>query len=169
MEYLLTFEQFVKKLNNHEINESKKKQVIRNKELAGLQESKIFRNQYAIQILIDSPNVNEIILEHEQYKRFKKTKNLYTYHPEDSSIPVKAHFHIFPSNSKDELYSVYVETGKAHHKKNRGYQIPKKEAEELRSLGVQIHKNNILESVKFTLNEDNYDNYLTFFLIIDEE
>lgn len=82
---------------------------------------------------------------------------------------MKAHFHIFPSNSKDELYSVYVETGKAHHKKNRGYQIPKKEAEELRSLGVQIHKNNILESVKFTLNEDNYDNYLTFFLIIDEE
>ena len=44
MKYLLTFEQFVNKLNNQEINKSIQKQVVKFKKLARLQESKIYRN-----------------------------------------------------------------------------------------------------------------------------
>ncbi|MBK7851625.1 MAG: hypothetical protein IPJ66_10940 [Bacteroidetes bacterium] len=39
--------------------------------------------------------------------------------------------------------------GTAHHKANRGYQIPKKEADVLRSLGVEIGPDRLIESIEF--------------------
>lgn len=169
MEYLLTFQQFVDKLNQHEGDKDNARQIKRFQELAGLKESNIYKNSYAIQVTIDKPHNSELLLEHEQYQKFKKTTNRYTYHPENPSIPVKAHYHVVPSNSKKELYAVNVDDGKAHHKSNRGHTVPKKEADELRTLGVQIPADNILESIQLQINENTADNYLTTFIIIDEE
>jgi hypothetical protein len=168
MKNLLTFEEFVNELNKLEDEKNKLKQANRFKELAEIKESDLYKNQYAIQLLIDKPSDDQLILEHEQYSKFKKTTNLYAFHPENPSIPVKAHYHIYPSNSKKEVYAVNVDDGKAHHKKNRNFQVPKKEADELRALGVKIPTNNILESLQITLNESTSNDYLTIFLIIDE-
>lgn len=169
MTYLLTFQQFVDKLNQHESDKDSQRHIKRFQELAGLKESDIYKSQYAIQITIDKPDNIGLLLEHEQYKKFKKTNNRYTKHPENPAIPVKAHYHIYPSNSKEELYAVNVDDGKAHHKKNRGHIVPKKEADELRTLGVQIPTDNILESRQLLINENTTDKYLTIFIIIDEE
>ncbi len=88
------------------------------------------------------------------------------YHPEKPSIPVKAHYHIVPSKSKEELYAVNVDDGKAHHKSNRGHIVLRKEADELRSLGVNIPSNNIFEPQQLTINESNIDNIWTAFILI---
>lgn len=167
MEYLLTFQEFVNKLNQMENDKKADQERNRFQELAGLKESNIFKSKYAIQITIHRPS--SLLLEHEQYKQFKKTTNRYTKHPEDTSIPVKAHYHVYPSNSKKELYAVNIEDGKAHHKDNRGHQVPKKEADELRTLGVKIPCNNILESRQFTINENDNENFWTTFIIIHED
>lgn len=100
---------------------------------------------YLIKITFSEGIVAESLNEHKVYQNFKNSTNRYTYHPEQKNPPVRAHYQVYPSNSKKELYSVCKVDGKAHHKKNRGYQIPKKEAEEFRSLGVPIPPNNILE------------------------
>jgi hypothetical protein len=168
MEYLLTFQQFVDKLNKQDSDKKIEKERQRFQELAGLKKSDIFKSQYAIQLTIDKPNGIDLLLEHEQYTKFQKTNNRYTKHPENPDIPVKAHYHIVPSNSKKELYAVNTD-GTAHHKKNRGHQVPKKEADELRILGVQIPSNNIIESKQWFITESISDNYLTIFLIIDED
>jgi hypothetical protein len=81
------------------------------------------------------------LLEHEQFKKFSKTFIRYMYHPKNLDIPVKAHYHIYPSNSKMELYAVDVDDGSAHHKKNKGHIVPKKEADELKALGVKFKQN----------------------------
>lgn len=107
-----------------------------------------------------------MLLEHEKYTQFKKTTNIYTYHPENPSIPVKAHCHVFPSNSKKELYAVNVDDGKAHHKSNSGHIVPRKEADELRSLGVNIPANNLLEARQLTLNESETGNTFTALVVI---
>jgi len=75
---------------------------------------------------------------------------------------------VYPSNSKKELYAVNVDDGKAHHKNNKGHVVPGKEADELRTLGVQIPKTNILESRQFTIQENNSHDLLITFIIIDE-
>lgn len=125
-------------------------------------------NQYAIEVIIHNEN-SELIHEHQTYKKFKKSQNRYTYHPEDKSIPVKAHYHVYPNNSKKELYAVNVEDGTAHHKKNRGYEVPKKEAEELRKLGVAIPDNRILEHMDHPINENADNSYISFFILISSE
>ena len=111
-----------------------------------------------------------MLLEHDQCTQFKKATNRYTYHPENPAIPVKAHYHIVPSNSKTKLYALNFEDGKAHHKSNRGYTLPRKEADELRSLGVKIPPNILLESRHVTINESNSENVWTAFIhIISQE
>jgi hypothetical protein len=110
-----------------------------------------------------------LLIEHNQYTQFQKTTNRYTYHPKNPSIPFKAHYHIYPSNSKKELYAVNLDDGTAHHKSNRGYVVPKKEAEELRFLGVKIPNDNILESNLQTINESNSDDFWTTFIVIDND
>jgi hypothetical protein len=162
MQYLLIFNKFIEQLESHKEEQEKK----RFQELAGINPSN-FLNRYAIQITIYRPE--GLLIEHDQYRKFQKTTNRYIYHPENPSIPVKAHYHIYPSNSKKELYAVNVDDGTAHHKSNRGYEVPKKEADELRSLGVKIPDNNILESKLFTINESNDDDFLTTFIFIDDE
>lgn len=166
MEYLITFQQFKNKLKEYESEKVKEKELNRFKELAGIKKSNIYVSQYLIQITLKIP---DILLEHEQYKNFKKSTNRYTYHPEEVNPPVKAHFHIFPSKSKKEIYAVNVIDGTAHHKKNRGYTIPKKEADELRALGVTIDPSNILESRRLNINESNANKFLTFYITIEEE
>lgn len=118
-------------------------EVTRSLELSKAVESN-YLNRYAIQITFNVSSVPELILEHKVYNTFAKTRNRFTYHPEDTDIPVKAHYHIYPPNGKKELYAVNID-GTAHHKKNRGVTISKKEADELRSMGVAIPANNIIE------------------------
>ena len=84
------------------------------------------------------------MLEHKVYNTFSKTRSRYAYHPADTNIPVKAHYHIYPPNGKKELYSVNVD-GTAHDQINKGVRIPSKEADELSSMGVNIAPNNIIE------------------------
>lgn len=90
---------------------------------------------YAVEISFDADDEMLMLLEHLKIKQFKSTRNRYLYHPEDLKIPVKAHYHVFPPNSTNkELYAVNID-GTAHHKKNRGIEIPRKEADELRQMG----------------------------------
>lgn len=111
---------------------------------------------YAVQISFDS-NDNEasLMLEHISLKQFKSTRNRYVHHPAQMEIPVKAHYHVFPPNSTNkELYAVNMD-GTAHHKRNRGVQIPPKEADELRSMGVDIDPSNILEMIELPASNEN--------------
>lgn len=113
--------------------------------LAGINE--IEPKEYIVKVTFFLGLVEENLNEHLVYKNFQNSTNRYTYHPEQTNPPVKAHYHIYPEKSKDELYAVNVVDGKAHHKKNRGHIVPKKEADELRSMGVKLPLNNILESL----------------------
>ncbi len=132
----------------------------RQKELMGIE------NSYAIEISFDINSFSELILEHKTYQKFQKTQNRYTYHPEDKNIPVKGHYHIYPRNSKKEIYAVNTD-GTAHHKGNRGFEIPKKEAMELKKLGVQIPDNRILEHKEIFINE-NIESYSSIYIIIND-
>ncbi|MEI9954927.1 MAG: hypothetical protein WDM90_01105 [Ferruginibacter sp.] len=85
-------------------------------------------------------------MEHESIKRFQKSTNRYYFHPESTNPPVKGHYHVVPSKGNEEIYAVNLD-GTAHHKINKGYQIPKKEAEELKRLGVNINDDRIIESI----------------------
>ena len=169
MEHILTFQEFLARLNKKKDAQDLAIMKQRFQELAGLKDPQIFKNIYAIQITIYTPKGVVLLKEHEKYTKFQKTTNRYAYHPANPAIPVNAHYHIYPPNSKKEAYAVNVDDGKAHHKKNRGHLIPKKEAEELRALGVKIPKNNILESKQLIINENNSANYFTTFIIINEE
>ncbi len=120
------------------------------KELAGLRKTgEDAPNTYIIEITFD---FGESLLEHERISRFKKTNNRYYYHPESTNPPVKAHYHVISRNGNQEIYAINTD-GTAHHKVNKGYRIPDKEADELRSLGVNINQDNIIESIEFTENE----------------
>ena len=111
------------------------------------------KKYYAIQLSLGSDDESLHLFEHLKLKQFISTRNRYTYHPEQSHIPVKAHYHVFPPNSDTkELYAVNMD-GTAHHKRNRGIQIPSKEADELRSMGVQIDASNILEMIELPADD----------------
>lgn len=105
---------------------------------------------YAVEISFEE---NDTLLEHISSKKFTGTNNRYAKHPEQSHIPVKAHYHVYPPNSNQELYAVNVE-GTAHHRINKGYKIPSKEADQLRSMGVAIKPDNILESIEVLPDQD---------------
>lgn len=104
---------------------------------------------YAIRITFDD---SLLLTEHQSIQQFKKSQNRYYYHPEETHPAVEAHYHIIGPRGKQELYSVTM-SGKAHHKVNRGYQIPRREADELRTLGVTIPTDNIIESLALALPE----------------
>lgn len=114
------------------------------RKLAGLKESS--GKPYLIKITFIKGLVTESLNEHNTYSNFQNSTNRYMYHAQSTNPPVKAHYQVYPKNGKSELYAVCVDDGKAHHKKNRGHQVPKKEANELRSLGVKLPDNNILEA-----------------------
>ena len=73
-------------------------------------------------------------------------------HPAKTHPPVKGHYHVYPKNGKDELYAVNMD-GTAHHQRHQGYEIPRKEAEELRALGVDIRPDRIIEFLEFAEDE----------------
>lgn len=103
------------------------------------------KNCYAIEISFDE---DDFILEHTNLKSFKKSRNYYLFHLEQPHIPVKAHYHVYPPKSTNqELYAVNTD-GTAHHRINKGYKIPNKEADELRNMGVNIGNDNIIESIQ---------------------
>ena len=61
-------------------------------------------------------------------------------------------------------------TGVAHHRQNKNYEVPKKEADELRKLGVILKPSNIIEMIEISdirliLNED-FNRFSDFILII---
>ena len=53
--------------------------------------------------------------------------------------------------------------GTARHKKNRGYQVPSKEAEELRALGVNIPDDRIIENIQLDFDYTNTDSVIILF------
>ena len=164
MKFIATFKEFIDTLNKQEAERKAKAELKRFRELAGLKDSDTPEDGYLIKITIEAPT--DFLFEHETYTKFKKTTNRYTYHPENTDIPVKAHYHVYPAKSKKELYAVNVEDGKAHHKSNRGHLVPKKEAEELRNLGVKLPASNLLESRSYQLNEaENLATVVTFVFI----
>jgi hypothetical protein len=125
--------------------------VKRFQELAGLRPTGLDAPKtYLIEVTFD---FGETLLEHNSIKNFKKSTNRYYYHPEETNPPVKAHYHVIPSKGKEEIYAVNMD-GTAHHRVNKGYQIRRKEADELRSLGVHINSDNIIEHLEFLEGTD---------------
>jgi hypothetical protein len=141
-------------------------------ELAGLRKTGYDANKtYLIEVTFD---FGDSLLEHKNIKNFKKTNNRYFLHPESTNPPVKGHYHVIPSKGKQEIYAVNLD-GTAHHKVNRGYQIPQKEAEELKGLGVDINDDRIIESIEFLetaqkqlLTESLNHDCITIFIEIEE-
>lgn len=124
--------------------------VKRFQELAGLRPSGLdAKETHLIEVTFDFGNS---LLEHESIKNFKKTNNRYYFHPESTNPSVKGHYHVIPNNGKQEIYAVNLD-GTSHHKVNKGYQIPKKEADELRGLGVDIKDDRIIESIECLEND----------------
>ncbi|HLO70051.1 MAG TPA: hypothetical protein VK167_04230 [Flavipsychrobacter sp.] len=147
--------------------------VKRFQELAGLRPVGLDALEtYLIEITFD---FGESLLEHNAIKNFKKSTNRYYYHPEETNPPVKAHYHVIPSKGNEEIYAINMD-GTAHHRVNKGYQIPRKEADELRSLGVNINQDNIIEHIDFLedynkqlLMESLNQTLITIYLEIEQE
>jgi hypothetical protein len=57
--------------------------------------------------------------------------------------------------------------GTAHHRRNKGYEVPKKEADELRKFGVQIPANRIIECVDLIINEELENRSVSFVIVIE--
>jgi hypothetical protein len=147
-------------LKNSNLNQT---QYQRRQELALITEN-TKAGRYAIQIIIQSTEM--LLVEHEVYNKFSKTNNLWRRDPEDMKIPVQGHYHIVASKSKKEIYAVNMD-GTAHHRRNKGYEVPKKEADELRKFGVQIPANRIIECVDLVINEELENQSVSFVIVIE--
>jgi hypothetical protein len=148
MKNIMSFDEFCKEYEKNEF----KKYVSRLQVLSGIKPSsdEIIDKSYFIKVTFNFANS---LYEHETYTFFQKTNNRYTYHPASTNPPVEAHYHVYPAKGKKELYAVNM-SGSAHHKKNRQYHVPNKEADELRYIGVQIPVTNIIESLDFKDGND---------------
>jgi hypothetical protein len=142
MMHIKNFEEFKKEIEEKEL----KKYVRRFRELAGINLIEEIEEDpsYFIQVTFEPKGT---LLEHETFTFFQKTNNRYCFHPEMTNPPVEGHYHIKASRGSDDLYAVNM-SGNAHHKRNRGYEVPRKEADELRQMGVKIPTNNIIESIE---------------------
>jgi len=169
MAKIINYHQFIEYIANRNF----KPYVKRFKELAGLIPIGLDTPKtYLIEITFD---FGESLLEHNVIKNFKTTTNRYYFHPEDTNPPVKAHYHVIPLKGKEEIYAVNMD-GTAHHRVNKGYRIPSKEADELRSLGVNINSENIIEHLeilvdidKQLLTESLSRDLITLYIEIEEE
>jgi hypothetical protein len=144
IEYIMSYEKFVEKFNESGKNSNLLAEKYRMQKVAALEVPDL-ASKYSIVISVGEIEGKSLLIEHEKYQGFRKTTNRFVKHPANSDIPVQAHYHVYPKNGKLEIYSVNMD-GTAHHKKNRGYEVPKKEADELRSLGVSIPPDNIIEN-----------------------
>ncbi|MDY0142922.1 MAG: hypothetical protein RBR97_13615 [Bacteroidales bacterium] len=144
MKHLKSFEEFIEELNESASKSNQLTEKYRMQKLADIPIDNL-KGKYCILISVGESEGKSLITEHEQYQGFQKTTNRYVQHPENPDIPVQAHYHIYPSKGKKEIYAVNMD-GTAHHKKNRGYGVPKKEADELRKMGVEIPDDRIIEN-----------------------
>jgi hypothetical protein len=135
----------LKQINEAIIENCDKEVKRRQLELAGIRTSTLAR-RYAVMVTFEGTDV-ESLLEHNPYKSFDKTTNRFLHHPANENIPVSAHYHVYPNNGKQEIYAVNDPEGTAHHKRNKGYEVPAKEADQLRAMGVNVPKDNILEGL----------------------
>lgn len=169
MAHIENYRQFIENVANKNF----KPYVKRFQELAGIRPIEYSTSRtYLIEITFD---FGESLLEHSKIKQFRNSTNRYYFHPEQTNPPVRAHYHVIPSKGKEEIYAVNMD-GTSHHRVNKGYQIPKKEADELRSLGVKINANNIIEHKDFLddwelklLTESLNQTLITIFIEIEEE
>lgn len=168
MAKIKNYQQFIEDIANRNF----KPYVKRFQELAGLIETDFEKPKtYLIEVTFD---FGESLLEHNIIKNFRNSTNRYYFHPEQTNPPVKAHYHVIPLKGKEEIYAINMD-GTSHHKVNKGYQIPRKEADELRSLGVNIKADNIIEHIVFLvddelklLTESLNKNLLTIYIEIEE-
>lgn len=140
MAKILNYKQFI-----HCIAEKNYRQFIKRfYELAGVEHSDLEdKDTYPIMVTFEFGN---ILTEHQSIYKFKKTNNKYCFHSGTTNPPVKAHYHVVSLSGKQDIYAVIVDET-AHHKTSKGYQIPKKEAEELREFGVEINDDGIIEHI----------------------
>jgi hypothetical protein len=168
MAKIKNYEQFIADVADRNF----KPYVKRFQELAGIKtQDEETHNTYLIEVTFD---FGDSLSEHKAIQNFKKTTNRYYYHPEETNPPVKAHYHVIPAKGNQEIYAVSLD-GTFHHRKNQGYQIPKKEADELRKLGVDIKTDNIIEHLelmeddeKFLLTESLKNDLMTIYIEIEE-
>lgn len=149
MKNLKSFDEFIKDLNESASQSNLLTEKYRMQKLADIEISDI-ENKYCIIVSVGDSEGKTLITEQEKYQNFQKTTNRYLKHPANPDIPVQAHYHIYPNNGKKEIYSVNMD-GTAHHKKNRGYEVPKKEAAELKKMGVSIPDNRLIENKQINI------------------
>ena len=146
MAYIKDFNEFLEQLNKEAYNP----EIIRMQILAGIRKKDVVvKETYLIQITFDSDCE---IFEHISLKNFKGSTRKMLHHPAQTHPPVKGHYHVYSKNSKDEIYAVNMD-GTAHHQKHRGFEIPRKEAEELMVLGVNIGPDRIIEYLDISEND----------------
>lgn len=169
MAHIKNFKQFVESIEKGAyLPDIKRMQV-----LAGIKPTDSDKKEtYLIEVTFESEN---LLLEHISLKSFKGSTNKMLKHPAKTHPPVKGHYHVYPKNGKDELYAVNMD-GTAHHQRHQGYEIPKKEAEELRALGVDIRPDRIIEFLEFSedkhtklLTESLGEEYVSIYIEIDEQ
>jgi hypothetical protein len=169
MAHIKNFKQFVESIEKGAyLPDIKRMQV-----LAGIKPTASDKKEtYLIKVTFESEN---LLLEHISLKSFKGSTNKMLKHPAKTHPPVKGHYHVYPKNGKDELYAVNMD-GTAHHQRHQGYEIPKKEAEELRALGVDIRPDRIIEFLEFSedkhtklLTESLGEEYVSIYIEIDEQ
>lgn len=169
MAHIKNFKQFVESIEKDAyLPDIKRMQV-----LAGIKPTDSDKNEtYLIKVTFESEN---LLLEHISLKSFKGSTNKMLKHPAKTHPPVKGHYHVYPKNGKDELYAVNMD-GTAHHQRHQGYEIPRKEAEELRALGVDIRSDNIIEFLEFAedeqtklLTESLSEEYVSIYIEIHEQ
>jgi hypothetical protein len=169
MAHIKNFKQFVESIEKGAyLPDIKRMQV-----LAGIKPTASDKKEtYLIKVTFESEN---LLLEHISLKSFKGSTNKMLKHPAKTHPPVKGHYHVYPKNGKDELYVVNMD-GTAHHQRHQGYEIPKKEAEELRALGVDIRPDRIIEFLEFSedkhtklLTESLGEEYVSIYIEIDEQ
>jgi hypothetical protein len=169
MAHIKNFKQFVESIEKGAyLPDIKRMQV-----LAGIKPTDSDKKEtYLIKVTFESEN---LLLEHISLKNFKGSTNKMLKHPAKTHPPVKGHYHVYPKNGKDELYAVNMD-GTAHHQRHQGYEIPRKEAEELRALGVDIRPDRIIEFLEFAedertklLTESLGEEYVSIYIEIDEQ
>jgi hypothetical protein len=145
MAHIKNLKQFLESIERHAYNPDIRRMQV----LAGIKPICGDKKEtHLIKITLES---DSLFLEHISLKKFKGSTNKMLKHPESTHPPVKGHYHVYPKNGKDEIYAVNMD-GTAHHQRHQGYEIPRKEAEELRALGVNIRPDRIIEYLEISVD-----------------
>ncbi len=169
MAHIKNFKQFLERIEK----DAYQHDIKRMQTLAGIKPTdSVKKETYLIKITFES---DSLLLEHISLKSFKGSTNRMLKHPATTHPPVKGHYHVYPKNGKDEIYAVNMD-GTAHHQRHQGYEIPRKEAEELRALGVDIRQDRIIEYLEISedaqkqlLTESLSEECVSIFIEIEEQ